>query len=116
VVVTGICGLFGWIGSTDRMCRLQAENDSLRVQFRRLGELEASLARMSELNEQMQKMFGAGLPAAETDVDSSAADRGATDVGGRGSPGDSSESPKGGDVLHPDRTGGGSPKRETGTD
>lgn len=116
VVVTGICGLIGWIDSTERMCRLQAENDSLRVQFRRLGELEASLARMSELNEQMQKMFGAGLPAVETNADSSAANHGATHGGDRRSPGDSSEHRAGGNVAHPSRTGSGPPRWETGSD
>jgi hypothetical protein len=116
VVVVGICGLFAWIGSTERMCRLQAENDSLRVQFRRLGELEANLARMSELNEQMQKMLGVGVPTIGTDADSPAAGSGATDGGGQGSPGDSSENPGGNEVVHPGRTGDGPPKREAGSD
>jgi hypothetical protein len=95
VVVVGIFGLFGWIGSTERMGRLQAENDSLRVQFRRLGELEADLARMSELNEQMQKMLGVGVSTIEANADSPAAGRGATGGRGQGAPGDSSENPGG---------------------
>jgi Tfp pilus assembly protein PilO len=68
--VVGICGLFGWVGSAGRMRSLQAENDSLRVQFRRLGELEANLARMSELNEQMQKMLGVDPSTVGQGVDS----------------------------------------------
>jgi hypothetical protein len=116
VVVVGICGLFGWIGSKERMYRLQAENDSLRVQFRRLGELEANLARMSELNEQMHKMLGVGVPTMETDADSPAAGRGATGGPGQGSPGDSSEDPGGDGVVHPGRTGDGPPRREAGSD
>jgi hypothetical protein len=116
VVFVGIGGLFGWIGSTGRMSRLQAENDSLRVQFRRLGELEANLARMSELNEQMQGMLGAGLPAIDTRVDSPADGGEAAGAGVQGSPGDSSESPGGGKGTHPGRTGKGPSRRETGTD
>jgi hypothetical protein len=60
-VLLGLGGLVGWGGSTMRMRRLQVENDSLRVQFRRLGELESNLARMSELNDKMQKMLGVDL-------------------------------------------------------
>ena len=116
VVVVGICGLFGWIGSTERMRRLQVENDSLRVQFRRLGELEADLARMSELNEQMQKMLGVGVPTIEIDAKSPAAGSGAPGGGGGGSPGDSSENPGRDGGAHPSRTGDGQPRRETGSD
>jgi hypothetical protein len=64
VVLVGIFGLFGWLRSTGRIRRLQAENDSLRVQFRRLGDLEDNLDRMSELNDKMQKMLGVDLPMA----------------------------------------------------
>lgn len=64
-IVAGISGLVGWVGSTVRMRRLEAENDSLRVQFRRLGELESDLARLSELNDKMQKMLGVDLPTAK---------------------------------------------------
>lgn len=70
VVVVGICGLFGWVGSMHRVRTLQSENDSLRVQFRRLGELETNLARMSELNEQMQRMLGVDPSALQSEADS----------------------------------------------
>jgi hypothetical protein len=116
VVVVGIGGLFGWIGVTGRMGRLQAENDSLRVQFRRLGELEANLARMSELNEQMQTMLGVGLPAIDTGVDSPAGGGGAVQGQVSGSPGDSTENPGGDGGAHPSSTGSGPSRRETGTD
>jgi hypothetical protein len=69
MVVVGFAGLLGWAGSTVRMHRLQGENDSLRVQFRRLGELENNLARMSELNEKMQKMLGVDQPGVKSGAD-----------------------------------------------
>ena len=58
VVILGAVGFAGWIQSSGRIRHLEGENDSLRVQFRRLGELEENLARMSELNEKMQRMLG----------------------------------------------------------
>lgn len=58
VVILGAVGFAGWIQSSGKVRHLAAENDSLRVQFRRLGELEENLARMSELNEKMQRMLG----------------------------------------------------------
>jgi hypothetical protein len=98
------------------MCRLQAENDSLRVQFRRLGELEADLTRMSRLNEQMQNMLGVDMSAAVAGVDSSARGGGVTGERVLGGPGDSRENPGGDDGAHPTDTGSGPSRRETGTD
>ena len=100
-MAVGIGGLVGWAGSTRRMRRLQTENDSLRIQFRRLGELEVNLARLSELNEQMQKMLGVSLPATDAETDSLAGVGGATDGGAKRSPGDQHDSPAGGEMDIP---------------
>jgi hypothetical protein len=87
LVVVGIFGLFGWLRSTERIHRLQAENDSLRVQFRRLGDLEDNLDRMSELNDKMQQMLGVDLPTARSSNELSSATGRAPSEDTRGMPG-----------------------------
>lgn len=111
LMAVGVFGLFAWIGSAGRMGRLQAENDSLRVQFQRLGELEANLARMSELNEQMQQMLGVGSSATGGGVDSSGGSGGVFGGGGgMGLPGTGAVPGPGG-LVQPARIGAGPSRR-----
>jgi hypothetical protein len=116
VVVVGIGGLFGWIGSTGRMRRLREENDSLRVQFRRLGELEANLSRMAELNEQMQKMLGVDPPAVEPGMDVLARTGGTTSLGLHRLPVDSTGDSGRNGAAPLGRAGKGPARREAGAD
>lgn len=64
--LTGIGGLIAWVHSADRMQELQETNDSLRVEFLRLGQLEDDLAHMSQLNDKMKRMLGVDLPGVES--------------------------------------------------
>ena len=83
VAFVGFGGLVGWVSSAGRTHRLQTENDSLRVQFNRLGDLEKELARMSELNKKMQTMLGIDDGGAEAPVRSEVGGEGAQPAGSR---------------------------------
>ena len=81
---------FGRIAASARTARrLGAENDSLRTQFARLGDLERQVAELSRANEQIRRM--AGL-APDSAASSSARDP-AEVPGGSGGSGTKSGSP-----------------------
>jgi hypothetical protein len=114
--ISGLAGLLGWVGSSERMTRLQTENDSLRVQFRRLGELEADLARMSALNEQMQKMLGVELSASEPGTGLPAGAGGAPGSGLVRSRSSGAGDPAGDSATPAVSAEGGTSRREAGAD
>jgi hypothetical protein len=116
IVVVGIGGLFGWLHSTARIRRLQAENDSLRVQFRRLGELEDNLARMSELNDKMRQMLGVDLPVVGSGKESLGGTGSLTGEGARRAPSDGAPEVEAGGAPLSGRTGKAPPMRRTEAD